>query len=118
MAIHWGSNSVKIWTYPEFGHCPNCNNVSSFSTYLEYKNYGVLFIFSVSTIERYIFCCDACGVGKKLPENMVTELEDIISQNGISPIPFLDRCGLALLGIVLGVCLLGAYVYEGIKEFF
>ena len=93
MIISWGRRSVKL-SDGAHHHCQKCDEEKPFSIFLQYKVFGLFWIFLTSWSKLYTYCCNVCGKGWELQGEAKAEAEDAVSRLGKSPIPFLHRFGL------------------------
>lgn len=101
MIINWGRKTVKL-SEGTTQHCQKCDAEKPFSIFLQYKVFGLLWIFLTSWSKVYTYRCDTCSEGWELQGEAKTKVENAVSRLGKSPIPFLRRFGLWLfLGITM-----------------
>jgi len=90
--IQWGS-SVRTIDLGPVGtqHCPICKEDRPFHLILQYKIWGLWWIFNRITYKKYMYVCSVCGHGWELESKKVEETI------GDSHIPFMHKYGLWIL---------------------
>lgn len=96
--IIWGSSGDTV----DLGHigtryCETCGQDRPFSLVLQYRYWGLYWIFNFVTAKQYWVVCDACNRGWKIPAKTIPPNLSRI------PIPFMRRYGLAVLGASIAV---------------
>ncbi len=84
-------------------HCEVCDKERRFKLVLEYRHWGVYWVFNFVTEKKWLMLCDICGRGWELDTHKVeSELDG-------SPIPFMKRFGcLTFIGVVVFIWILSA----------
>lgn len=95
----WGRDSVDLGLTSERYHCNECDEERPFRLYLQYRYWGLFWIFCFTTHRKYTKVCTYCQNGWELP---AAEIEPSLES---VPIPFMRRYGLAVFGAaVLNHC--------------
>lgn len=98
--IVWGSGGDII----NFGtlktqYCSICEQERPFHLILQYKYWGLYWIFNFVTEKRYFLLCEVCQRGWELDSNKVEKTLKSV------PIPFMRQYGLfVLFSIVMAEC--------------
>lgn len=102
--IVWGSGNdrVDLGTV-EKRHCEVCERERPFSIILQYRYWGVYWVFNFVTAKQYLLACDVCGKGWELEAAKVeSELDKV-------PVPFMRRYGLlSFAGVIVLILLIGS----------
>ena len=97
--IIWGSGG-KVVNCGSAGshHCEVCEKERQFNLILQYRYWGVYWIFNFITEKQYLLLCDICSRGWELNnEEVESDLEKV-------PIPFMRRYGcLTLIGGIVAI---------------
>ncbi|MBI2956853.1 MAG: hypothetical protein HYY26_06045 [Acidobacteria bacterium] len=97
--VVWGSggNAINLGAV-ESRRCPFCREDLPFNLFLQYRYWGLYWIFNLVTEKNYLLLCDRCGKGWELEKDKVQA-----ALTG-DPIPFMHRYGLLLLvGMIVAV---------------
>ncbi len=85
-------------------HCEVCDKERQFNLVLQYRHWGVYWIFNFVTEKKYLMLCNICGRGWELEAYKVET--EVLKE---SPIPFMKRFGcLTFIGIVAFIWIVGA----------
>lgn len=90
-----GGDLVNLGTVEE-KHCQVCEKDQSFGLILQYRYWGLYWIFNFVTKKQYTLVCDVCQRGWTLDKSEVEDNLDAV------PIPFMRRFGLLVLIAVVG----------------
>ena len=95
--IVWGSGGSTINLGPlDTRRCDICEKDRPFDVILQYRYWGLYWIFNFMTQKKYLLLCDVCERGWELEANKIE------SSLKSAPIPFMRRYGLlTLVGIVV-----------------
>ena len=94
--IVWGSGgNVLDLGAVETRKCEVCEKDRPFKVVLQYRYWGLYWIFNSVTEKKYLLLCDVCQRGWELDARKV---EAAMSK---SPIPFMHRGGLVVFGAIL-----------------
>lgn len=102
--IVWGSGGdVVNCGAVRLQHCETCEKERQFNLVLQYRYWGVYWIFNFITEKQYLLLCDVCNRGWELDSS---EVESNLNE---VPIPFLHRYGcFTILGGIAVIWILGA----------
>ncbi len=82
----------------ESKHCETCDTVRPFIVLVQYRYWGLYWVFNFVTARKHFVVCDVCRRGAETPSQA---LESRFRQ---APIPFMRRYGLAtLMGAIVGL---------------
>lgn len=102
--IVWGSggDALNLGTL-ETRHCEVCEKDRPFSVILQYRYWGLYWIFNFVTQRKYMLLCDVCQRGWELERSKVDGLLKEV------PIPFMRRFGgFVLIGVVAALVIFGS----------
>lgn len=100
--IVWGSGGDVI----DLGNvdtrrCQTCERDRPFTMVLQYRYWGLYWIFNFVTKKAYLLTCDVCNRGWEVEANTIER------HLTAAPIPFMRRYGIVVLaGVVVGSVLL------------
>jgi len=100
--IIWGSGGrhVDLGSL-EHAHCQTCEADRPFKLTLVYKYFHLYWVFKCVTQKKYWAACNVCNRGYELESSKV---EQTLEK---SPIPLTHRYGLAVLGVLVAVVVIG-----------
>jgi hypothetical protein len=102
--IVWGSGGdiLNLGTL-ETSRCEVCEKDRPFNLILQYRYWGLYWIFNFVTEKKYMLLCDVCQRGWELESSKVEGVMKSV------PIPFMRRFGfLVLIAIIVGLAILGS----------
>ena len=98
----YGGDVLNLGTL-ETRSCPTCEKDRPFNVFLQYRYWGLYWVFNVVTQKKYSLLCQVCQRGWELDKG---KMPDALMK---APIPFMRQFGLLLLiAIVAGLGVLGA----------
>jgi hypothetical protein len=106
--IIWGSGGdVVNLGVLETRHCEVCEKDRPFKIILQYRYWGLYWIFNVVTKKNYLLICDVCSRGWEIDAG---KLEPQLTT---VPIPFMRRYGILILIGIFGIIFLLAFLSDG-----
>ena len=93
--IAWGSDGRLLSLGQDERECANCGRVQPFQLSLTYKFFHLYWIFRLVTKKKYWLSCVVCEQGLEL------ESDKVESAMGKPPIPFWDKYGLVVFGVLV-----------------
>ena len=102
--IVWGSGGdvINLGT-PETRRCDTCERDRPFNVMLQYRYWGLYWIFNFVTEKKYMLLCSICSRGWQLETGKVEQALSSI------PIPFMHRYGiLVLIGVIAVLVIIGS----------
>ncbi len=96
--IVWGSGGKVVDCGPSRSeYCSVCERERRFNLILQYRYWGIYWIFNCVTEKSYMWLCDICSRGQELES---AEVEAIL---GGSAVPFMHRFGCLVFIGAIGV---------------
>jgi hypothetical protein len=98
----YGGDVLNLGTL-ETRSCPTCEKDRPFNVFLQYRYWGLYWVFNCVVQKKYTLLCQACQRGWELDKSKIQGALKKV------PIPFMRQFGLLLLiAIVAGLGILGA----------
>ena len=98
-----GGDIVQLGYY-ETKYCETCEQTRSFNVILEYRYWGLYWLFNFVTSKKYLLVCEVCQRGVRL------EKTEVKIKHKTAPIPFMHKYGLLILaGLILIFALSGVF---------
>ena len=94
--IIWGSGGDEInLGEVEKKYCETCERSRTFELQLEYRYWGIYWIFNFLTKKKYWILCEICSRGVEVEKDEVEPTLDKVS------IPFMARYGFFVLALIV-----------------
>lgn len=102
--IVWGSGGdvINLGAF-DTRRCDACEKERPFNITLQYRYWGLYWVFNFVTKKQYLLTCDVCSRGREI------EASKIEPHLASIPIPFMRRYGLVtFIGVIVGLFLLAS----------
>jgi hypothetical protein len=101
-----GGDTINLGTL-ETGYCKVCERERPFNLILQYRYWGLYWIFNFIAEKKYMLLCDVCQRGWELESREVeNELKSV-------PIPFMRRYGFLVFIAIIGIIILVSLGSQG-----
>lgn len=104
--IIWNSGGDIVQLgYHETKYCETCEKTSSFNVILEYRYWGLYWLFNFVTSMKYLLVCEVCQRGVRL------EKTEVKQKHKTASIPFMHKYGFLILASLISI-----FVLSGVFE--